>query len=51
METLAYLHLALADEAPLGTNELAIATLWKSPKLLTRFTSRAKAARKFRFNL
>jgi peptidoglycan hydrolase-like protein with peptidoglycan-binding domain len=37
METLAYLHLALADEAPLGTNELAIATLWKSPKLLAKF--------------
>jgi peptidoglycan hydrolase-like protein with peptidoglycan-binding domain len=37
METLAYLHLALADEAPLGTNDLTIATIWKSPKLLAKF--------------
>jgi peptidoglycan hydrolase-like protein with peptidoglycan-binding domain len=37
METLAYLHLALAEEAPLGTNDLTIATIWKSPKLLAKF--------------
>lgn len=37
METLAYLHLALADEALVDTNDLTIATLWKSPKLLAKF--------------
>jgi peptidoglycan hydrolase-like protein with peptidoglycan-binding domain len=35
METLAYLHLALAHEAPADTDETAAISGWESPKLLT----------------
>jgi peptidoglycan hydrolase-like protein with peptidoglycan-binding domain len=37
METLAYLHLALAHEAPADTDYTASISTWENPKLFARF--------------
>lgn len=38
METLAYIHLALANEAPASTDDIAFETNWESPKLFEKLT-------------